>query len=100
MGGGARGFYPNTYEDPSGGRGRRKDGRNLIDEWLELKQNDSQRALYVQNKVLVGGRGTTFISRLGWSEMDGPFVDHPNLCIYVCKKEKQNTKRVIYCRLC
>lgn len=50
LGGGAREFLPNTYVDARGSRGRRTDGRNLINEWIVSKR-DVGNALYVNDKV-------------------------------------------------
>ncbi|BDU38809.1 alkaline phosphatase [Vibrio nigripulchritudo] len=35
FGGGRREFIPNTMTDPEGKKGKRKDGRNLVDEWQQ-----------------------------------------------------------------
>lgn len=48
FGGGRSNFLPNTTVDEEGFNGRRKDGRNLIREWLNSKRRE--RAEYVWNK--------------------------------------------------
>lgn len=49
MGGGRRNFIPNTIIDEEGVKGRRRDGRNLIEEWLDSKQD--VQAEYVWNRT-------------------------------------------------
>lgn len=47
MGGGSVKFLPNTAIDSHGNRGERLDGRNLIDEWISNKSDESA---YVTNR--------------------------------------------------
>lgn len=50
LGGGRREFTPNSVQDPeTGSGGRRRDGKNLIETWKELKKG--QNAQYVWNKA-------------------------------------------------
>ncbi|GJQ80046.1 hypothetical protein Trydic_g19334 [Trypoxylus dichotomus] len=49
LGGGRRNFLPNSTIDEEGSRGARTDGRNLIQEWLESKVNET--AEYVWNRT-------------------------------------------------
>ncbi|KAH9370926.1 hypothetical protein HPB48_011787 [Haemaphysalis longicornis] len=48
MGGGRKVFLNKTHKDPEGKNGSRKDGKNLIESWIKLKENSS--AAYVWNK--------------------------------------------------
>ncbi|XP_064650751.1 alkaline phosphatase-like [Lineus longissimus] len=52
LGGGRRGLMPETEADPEypSKTGRRKDGRNLIEEWKKDKANRQMKAKYVWNK--------------------------------------------------
>ncbi|XP_017487431.1 PREDICTED: membrane-bound alkaline phosphatase [Rhagoletis zephyria] len=50
MGGGRRNFIDESYSDEEEAEGRRTDGRNLIEEWLEDKREQCVRAKYVWNK--------------------------------------------------
>ena len=49
LGGGRKMFFPNTWLDPEEkySRGLRKDGRNLVNEWLQK----SNKHAYVWNKA-------------------------------------------------
>nr|WFJ40317.1 alkaline phosphatase [Holotrichia parallela] len=49
LGGGRRNFIPNSIYDEENTKGRRRDGLNLIDEWLESKENEN--AAYVWNRT-------------------------------------------------
>ncbi|XP_065363914.1 membrane-bound alkaline phosphatase-like [Calliphora vicina] len=50
MGGGRRNFLNETVNDETDLPGQRSDGRNLIEEWQLLKQQQNKRAAYVSNK--------------------------------------------------
>ncbi|XP_049779154.1 membrane-bound alkaline phosphatase-like [Schistocerca cancellata] len=51
MGGGRREFRPKTSDDEEeGGKGRRKDGRDLIEEWKADKSRRGSSSKYVWNK--------------------------------------------------
>lgn len=50
LGGGRDRFLPKNIRDEEGAAGRRSDGRNLIEEWLETKQGRGERAEYVWNR--------------------------------------------------
>lgn len=50
FGGGRYNFINNTHKDEQGSFGKRTDGKNLIDEWLNKKNGNEQRS-YVWNKV-------------------------------------------------
>lgn len=50
MGGGRRNFINATVEDEDGEPGKREDGRNLIEDWLEDKLQNDASARYVSNK--------------------------------------------------
>lgn len=47
MGGGRREFRPKDFQDEEGAMGRRLDGVNLIDEWLDQKKGDGK---YIWNR--------------------------------------------------
>jgi len=66
MGGGRRNFYPNTMEDPedAGSMGRRKDGRNLTQEWL----NQFPNAAYVYDRAGFDALGDNVDHLLGLFE--------------------------------
>lgn len=51
LGGGRREFLNKTLVDEEGGKGKRTDGRNLIEEWLGSKKLDTDQKRYVWNKV-------------------------------------------------
>ncbi|XP_073829486.1 membrane-bound alkaline phosphatase-like [Musca autumnalis] len=51
MGGGRRNFLNETILDETGVSGNRTDGRNLIEEWLKLKEAEHKKASYVWNKM-------------------------------------------------
>ncbi|XP_059054707.1 membrane-bound alkaline phosphatase-like [Achroia grisella] len=50
LGGGRREFLPNTTRDEENTRGRRTDGRNLIDEWQEVRASQNVSYNYVWNR--------------------------------------------------
>ncbi|KAL0822116.1 hypothetical protein ABMA28_005480 [Loxostege sticticalis] len=50
LGGGRREFYPNTTVDGEGRRGRRTDGRNLVEEWISQKRSRNASYSYQWNK--------------------------------------------------
>ena len=52
MGGGRGNLLPDTVADPEYPErtGQRRDGRNVIKEWLERKRGQGKRATYVWNK--------------------------------------------------
>jgi alkaline phosphatase len=50
LGGGSRYFRPNTFLDRNRMRGRRTDGKNLIDDYLRL--NARRRAVFVETRVI------------------------------------------------
>ncbi|XP_037824116.1 membrane-bound alkaline phosphatase-like [Lucilia sericata] len=50
MGGGRRNFLNETVSDETDLPGQRTDGRNLIEEWQMIKQQQNKRAAYVSNK--------------------------------------------------
>ncbi|XP_022901311.1 alkaline phosphatase-like [Onthophagus taurus] len=47
LGGGRRAFIPNTLTDEEGSKGKRQDGRNLIEEWKDI---NGDNAHYVWNR--------------------------------------------------
>uniref|UniRef100_A0A0A9YX71 Alkaline phosphatase n=1 Tax=Lygus hesperus TaxID=30085 RepID=A0A0A9YX71_LYGHE len=49
MGGGRANFYPVDAQNESGTKGKRKDGKNLIDAWVDNKKLDGKRS-YVWNR--------------------------------------------------
>lgn len=51
MGGGRLNFLPNTTTDDQGNRGRRWDGRNLIDEWKNDKNSKGFLHKYVSKRT-------------------------------------------------
>ncbi len=55
MGGGRGQFLPNTYADPDHPEkmGRRTDGRNLIEEWIDMKELRGETTSYVWNKNMM-----------------------------------------------
>lgn len=50
FGGGRYNFFNNTQKDEQDNYGKRTDGKNLITEWLNKKNENEQRS-YVWNKV-------------------------------------------------
>jgi len=50
MGGGRREFRPKKFVDEEGAKGRRKDGRDLVEEWLTAKKKDGKSASFVWNR--------------------------------------------------
>uniref|UniRef100_A0A2H1VP42 Alkaline phosphatase n=1 Tax=Spodoptera frugiperda TaxID=7108 RepID=A0A2H1VP42_SPOFR len=50
LGGGRREFLPNSTIDEEGSRGKRLDGRNLIEEWQESKRARNASYRYVWNR--------------------------------------------------
>ncbi|XP_022916361.2 alkaline phosphatase-like [Onthophagus taurus] len=52
MGGGRQMFFPETETGPEDDAGKRKDGKNLINEWLEQKEKDgfNETSKYIWNK--------------------------------------------------
>ncbi|KAJ2940327.1 hypothetical protein O0L34_g1 [Tuta absoluta] len=50
LGGGRRAFLPNTTVDEEGSLGNRLDGRNLIEEWLELQKERGLMAQYAWHR--------------------------------------------------
>ncbi|KAM7348585.1 membrane-bound alkaline phosphatase-like [Cochliomyia hominivorax] len=50
LGGGRRNFLNETELDETELPGQRLDGRNLIEEWLSIKEQENKRAAYVSNK--------------------------------------------------
>ncbi|XP_075980441.1 membrane-bound alkaline phosphatase-like [Anticarsia gemmatalis] len=50
LGGGRRTFLPTTVTDEEGGRGRRTDGRNLIEEWQQDKESRNVTYKYIWNR--------------------------------------------------
>ncbi|XP_022822920.1 membrane-bound alkaline phosphatase-like [Spodoptera litura] len=50
LGGGRREFLPNSTVDEEGSRGKRLDGRNLIEEWQESKRAQNVSYRYVWNR--------------------------------------------------
>ncbi|KAM3955472.1 membrane-bound alkaline phosphatase-like [Aphomia sociella] len=50
LGGGRREFRPNTTRDEENTRGSRTDGRNLIDEWMQVRESQNVSYEYVWNR--------------------------------------------------
>lgn len=50
FGGGRNNFLPTKYTDRHGNTGRRKDGANLIQEWIEAKNSLQKSPLFVYNR--------------------------------------------------
>ncbi|XP_026327668.1 membrane-bound alkaline phosphatase-like [Hyposmocoma kahamanoa] len=50
LGGGRNNFLPTKYKDDQGYAGRRKDGANLIEEWIKAKNSLKKSPLFVYNK--------------------------------------------------
>ncbi|XP_065081889.1 membrane-bound alkaline phosphatase-like [Ochlerotatus camptorhynchus] len=61
FGGGRKNMIPTTDTDPSGARGLRTDGKNLIDEW---KQSKTGNAVYLTTNTELGALNTTNIDYL------------------------------------
>ncbi|XP_053669575.1 alkaline phosphatase-like [Anopheles marshallii] len=51
LGGGSRHFYPTGTFDSNGETGRRADGRNLVNEWIELTAARDLRAQFVHDRT-------------------------------------------------
>lgn len=69
LGGGRREFRDKKISDEVEGRGKRLDGRNMIDEWLKKNSGYDQRA-YVWNTVSCHFDDTNSISRIFVSFLD------------------------------
>jgi len=50
MGGGRAKFFPNINKDEQNYQGQRCDGRNLIEEWLEINRTSGVSRTYVSNR--------------------------------------------------
>lgn len=50
LGGGTNNFLPSKFKDNHGNPGRRKDGANLIQEWLEGKKSLAKSPIFVQDR--------------------------------------------------
>lgn len=50
MGGGRSKFLPNTTIDHQKRKGQRLDGRNLINEWMNINRNLGSQSAYVGNR--------------------------------------------------
>ncbi|XP_050431784.1 alkaline phosphatase-like [Adelges cooleyi] len=50
MGGGTKKFIPENQHDEYSNQGQRKDRRNLMNEWLDLKRDPNSKAKVVQNR--------------------------------------------------
>jgi alkaline phosphatase len=55
LGGGRRAFIPTTLADPEGGTGRRTDGRDLTQEWLDRFGEGPGKGAYVWNQAGLDG---------------------------------------------
>ena len=51
MGGGRRNFLPESVTDKEGANGKRKDGRNLIEEWKQRYAGGPLRASYIEDRA-------------------------------------------------
>jgi len=49
MGGGRAKFFPNTNKDQQNFEGQRRDGRDLIKEWLEINRTSGASSAYVND---------------------------------------------------
>ncbi|XP_050350529.1 membrane-bound alkaline phosphatase-like [Nymphalis io] len=70
LGGGRKNFYPTTEKDAQGYFGIRKDGRNLIREWLLKKESQGDRPKYVYNKHDLQNIDSKYNSVLGLFSSD------------------------------
>jgi len=50
MGGGRAKFIPKTDKDPQNHPGQRRDGRDLIKEWLEINRTSGASSAYVTDR--------------------------------------------------
>lgn len=64
MGGGAIKMLPNTTIDDYGKRGERRDGRNLINEWIANKKKESDAWAYVSNRNSLMNVNHTHVNNL------------------------------------
>ncbi|AMX03831.1 alkaline phosphatase [Microbulbifer thermotolerans] len=51
MGGGRRNFLPSSETDAEGAAGKREDGRNLVDEWLDRYNDGVTNAVYIEDQT-------------------------------------------------
>lgn len=52
MGGGSQNFLPTFLTDKNGNRGARTDGRNLVQEYLQVRSIGNKRPVVVEDKVM------------------------------------------------
>jgi len=50
MGGGRAKFFPKTDKDEKNYQGQRRDGRNLIKEWLEINRTSGASSAYITDR--------------------------------------------------
>lgn len=59
MGGGRAKFFPNTDKDQQNLKGQRRDGRDLIKEWLEIDRTSGASSAYVTDRSQLKSMNTS-----------------------------------------
>lgn len=64
LGGGSRHFFPAGVPNDLGVTGRRQDGRNLVEEWLQAVERRGERGSFVSNRLELLRMNTSQVDRL------------------------------------
>jgi len=59
MGGGRAKFFPNTDKDQQNLKGQRRDGRDLIKEWLKIDRTSGASSAYVTDRSQLKSMNTS-----------------------------------------